>query len=232
VEGAEIIAGGNITIKEGVNGSGKGFVKAGGYIKTKYIQSGNVQASGDIEASFILHSEVHSGGSIALVGSKGTIVGGHLTAMQAITTLIAGSRNSYVSTMLEVGNDPIILARGREIPEKLISNKRDAAALLRAINLLAEHKKAGRITPDKLEALQRSITTYQTLTQDAADLEEELAEIQEVIAASGFGSVNIAGTAYPGTIIIIGSDRMPIEDKYDRCSFVRKDQGIEMVPLR
>jgi hypothetical protein len=232
VEGADIIAGGNVIIKEGVNGSGKGIVKSGGYIKTKYIQAGNVQAVGDIEAAFILHSEVHSGSAISLIGSKGTIVGGHATAMKTITTLAAGSRNSYVATLLEVGNDPIVLARSREIPKLLESNRKDAAALLRGINLLSEYKKAGRITPDKLETLQRSITTYKTLTQEAAELESELEGIQETIAESGFGSVNIAGSAYPGVIIIIGPERFPIENKYDRCSFARIDCEIQMVPLR
>jgi uncharacterized protein (DUF342 family) len=232
VEGAEIIADGNITIKEGVNGSGKGLVKAGGYVKAKYIQSGNVQAGGDIEASFILHSDVHCAGSVSLVGSKGTVVGGRVAAMRGITTMQAGSRNSYVPTTLEVGNDPSVLARSREIPHELESNKRDAAALLRAIHLLSEHKKAGRITPDKLEALQRAITTYQSLTQHAAELEEELISVQEVIAASGFGTVNISGTAYPGVRVIIGSENMPLESKYDRCSFMRNEQGIQMVPLR
>jgi hypothetical protein len=232
VEGAVIESGGNIIIKEGVNGFGKGLVKAGGYIKSKYIQSGMVQAAGDIEASFILHSKVQSGGSIFLIGSKGTIVGGHVTAFRSITTLLAGGRSSYVPTILETGNDPITLARSREIPKEIESSNRDAGLLLRTIHLLNEHKKAGRITPDKLEALQRSLTTYKVLTEKITELQEELEAIQEIIAATGSGTINIAGTAYPGITIVIGSDRMILENKYDRCSFIRGDEGIEMVPLR
>jgi hypothetical protein len=232
VEGAKIEAGGNIVIKEGVNGFGKGFIKAGGYIKSKYIQNGIVQAIGDIEASFILHSKVQSGGNVSLLGSKGTAIGGSISSMKSITLMLAGSRNSYVPTTLEVGNDPNIITRSREIPQELETNRRDAAALLRAINLLAEHKKAGRITPDKLESLQRSIASYQALTQNAAELEEEMANIQDVIASSGFGSVNIAGTAYPGVRIVIGSEQLPLESKYDHCTFIREQQGITMIPLR
>ncbi|MDR0292695.1 MAG: FapA family protein, partial [Oscillospiraceae bacterium] len=214
------------------NGFGKGLVQAGGYIKSKYIQSGSVQATGDIETSFILHSTVQSGGSVVLLGSRGTIVGGRVVAMQKISTTLTGGRSSYVPTTLEVGNDPRVTARSREIPQELEANKRDAAALLRAINLLSEHKKAGRITPDKLEALQRAITTYQTLTQNAADLEDELQSMQEILSASGFGSVNISGTAYPGVKIVIGSEAFLLESKYDHCSFARTENGIQMVPLR
>lgn len=232
VEGAQIVAGGNITLKEGINGSGKGLVQAGGYIKTKYIQSGTVQAGGDIETSFILHSTVQSGGSVRVVGSKGTIVGGRVVAMKSIEAMLIGGRSSYVPTTLEVGNDPVIMARSREIPRELDSNKRDAAALLRAINLLAEYKKAGKITPDKLESLQRAISTYQALSQTALELEEELRVIQETLAASGSGSVNIAGTAYPGVRIVIGSESMILENKYDHCSFIRSENGLHMVPLR
>ncbi|MCL1807507.1 MAG: FapA family protein [Oscillospiraceae bacterium] len=232
VEGAEVIAAGNVIIKGGVNGSGKGLVKAGGFIKVKYIQSGNVQAGGDIETSFILHSEVHCSGSVSLLGAKGTVVGGRVAAMKAINAMLAGGRNSYVPTTLEVGNDPNTINRSHEIPHELEANKRDAAALLRAINLLSEHKKAGRITPDKLEALQRAISSYQSLAQNAAELEEEMAAIQEVISSSGFGSVNISGTAYPGITIVIGSERLLLESKHDHCSFIRDEQGIQFVPLR
>ena len=232
VEGADIIAGGNIVIKEGVNGFGKGIVKAGGYVKAKYIQSATIRAGGDIEASFILHSSVQSGSNISLLGSKGNIIGGHVAAMRSVNTMLTGGRSSYVPTTLEVGNDPTMITRSREIPQELETNKRDASSLLRAINLLAEHKKAGRITPDKLVALQRAISTYQSLTQNAAELEEELERIQEVLAASGFGSVNVSGTAYPGVRVIIGSETYLLDSKYDHCSFIRDEKGIQMVPLR
>jgi hypothetical protein len=232
VEGAIISAGGNIIIKEGINGFGKGEVKADGYIKSKYIQSGTVQAGGDIEASFILHSKVRCGGSIMLVGTRGTIVGGHVTALKSVTALMAGGRNSYVPTMLEAGNDPATLARSRAIPKELDTQKRDSGILLRTIHLLSEHKKAGRITPDKLETLQRSITTYKEIAQKTAELEEELAAIQEALESSGSGAINISGTAFPGVTIIIGSERYNLESKYDRCTFVRGEEGIVSVPLR
>lgn len=232
VEGAVIEAGGNIIIKEGVNGFSKGLVKAGGYVKSKYIQSGTVQAGGDVEASFVLHSKVQSGGSVFLVGTRGTIVGGHVTALKSITTLLAGSRNSYVPTTLESGNDPITLARSREIPKELDKCKRDAETLLRSIHLLNEHKKAGRITPDKMETLHRSLVTYQEMAKRAVDLEEELEGIQEAIGASDVGTVNVSGTAFPGVCIVIGTTRFIVESKYDRCTFVRDAGEIVTVPLR
>jgi hypothetical protein len=232
VEGADIDAGGNIIIKEGVNGFSKGSVKAGGFIKTKYIQSGIVQAGGNIEAAFILHSKVQSGGNIFLLGARGTLVGGEVSAMKSINTMLAGGRNSYVYTQIEVGNDPAVLARSREIPKELDANKRDSATILRAIRLLSEHKKAGRLTPDKLESLQRAIDTYQRLTEHVAELEAEMEEISEVIASAGYGALNISGTVYPGVRVIIGPENMMVENKYDHCSFVRDDKGVQMVPLR
>jgi hypothetical protein len=234
VEGAVVEADGNIIIKEGVNGLNRGMVKAGGYVKTKYIQSGTVQAGEDVEASFILHSKVQSGGSVYLIGTKGTVVGGHITALKNITALLAGSRSSYVPTILEVGNDPVMLARSREIPKEIDTCRRDAAVLLRTVHLLNEHKKAGRITPDKLETLQRALVSYKELSAKVEELTAELTDKQEAIAASGSGSVNISGTAFPGVSIIIGAERMPIESKYDRCTFVRDDDDmtIKSVPLR
>ncbi len=231
VESAEVISEGNIILNGGINGSGKGMIKAGGYVKTKYIQSGTVHAAGDVESSYILHSNVQSGGGIRLLG-KGTIIGGHISALKYITAAMAGSRNTYVPTTLEVGTDPNALARNREIPQQLEANKRESMALLRIINLLGEYKKAGRLTPDKLESLQKAIATYQVFAQTALELEDELQNIQESLAAAGQGSVNITGSIYPGVRIVIGSDTFPIESKYDRCSFYRNETGIQMGPLR
>ncbi|MDR1669233.1 MAG: FapA family protein [Oscillospiraceae bacterium] len=231
VESAQIIAGGNITLKGGINGSGKGMVKAGGYVKTKYIQSGTVHAAGDIESSYILHSVVQSGGGVTLLG-KGTIIGGNVCAMKYINAAMAGSRNTYVPTILEVGTDPGALNRSREIPKELEANKRDSMALLRVINLLGEYKKANRITPDKLQSLHRAIASYQALAQTALELEDEQQHIQEALAAAGRGAVNITGAAYPGVRIVIGSDTLPLESKFDHCSFARSESGIQMMPLK
>jgi uncharacterized protein (DUF342 family) len=231
VESAQILSDGNITVKGGINGSGKGMVRAGGYIKTKYIQSGTVHAVGDIETSYILHSTVQCGGGVTLLG-KGTIIGGHVTALKYITAAMSGSRNTYVQTRLEVGTDPGALSRNREIPKLLEANKRDTMGLLRIINLLGELKKAGRLTRDKLETLQRAIASYQALSQTALELEDELQHIQDALAAAGHGAVNITGAVYPGVRIIIGSDTFPIESKYEHCTFARKEAGIQMEPLR
>jgi hypothetical protein len=232
VEGANIEAGGSIIIQEGVNGFGKGLVKAGGSLKSKYIQSGNVRTAGDIETSFILHSNVQSGGNIFLLGSKGTIVGGEVSALRSITTSLIGGRNSYVYTQVEVGNDPSTLIRSREIPKEIETIKKEAAAIVRTIRLLSEHKKAGRITPDKMETLQRSISSYQKMEVRVKELEAEMADVNEIIESAGFGSLNITGTIYPGVRIVIGPENLLVEDKYDRCSFVRNENGVQMVPLK
>ncbi len=231
VESAQILSDGNITLKGGINGSGKGMVKAGGYLKTKYIQSGTVHAAGDVESSYILHSTVRCGGGVTLLG-KGTIIGGHVSAMKHITAAMAGSRNTYVPTTLEVGTDPNALNRSREIQKELEANKRDSMSLLRLINLLGELKKANRLTPDKQESLQRAINSYQMLAQTALELEDELQNIQATLASVGHGTVNISGTAYPGVRIVIGSDVFHIESKYDHCVFARNEEGIQMGPLR
>ena len=58
VEGATLIAGGNIVIKRGVQGMGKGKLCAGGDICAQFFESANVFADGDVLAGSILHSHI------------------------------------------------------------------------------------------------------------------------------------------------------------------------------
>ena len=58
VEGAQIEAGGNIIIARGMNGMGKGILKAEGNIVSKFLENVTAQAQGYVASESILHSKV------------------------------------------------------------------------------------------------------------------------------------------------------------------------------
>ena len=61
VEGALIEAGGNIVIARGMNGMGRGKLKADGNIIAKFLQSVDAEAGGYIASESILHSTIMPG---------------------------------------------------------------------------------------------------------------------------------------------------------------------------
>ena len=62
VEGAVLEAGGNIVIARGMNGMGRGILKADGNIISKFLENVTAQAQGYVASESILHSRVTAGG--------------------------------------------------------------------------------------------------------------------------------------------------------------------------
>ena len=235
VEDATVVATGNLVVKEGIHGGGQGShgsVQAGGYIKSKYIQSANVTAGADIEATYIQHANVQSDTSIIAVGTKGTLTGGRVVARNNITAAIIGGRNSSIPTTLEVGNNPATVEKHRQLTKQIETVNGQMASLQQAITMLEGLEQAGALDADRLEALNQARSTFQMLTDSLASLQNELEPITEEMASLGFGSVNGSKSIFPGVRVVIGSEQMLLEKQYDHTSFVRGESGISAVPFK
>ena len=233
VEDATVIAGGNIVLKEGIHGSGvdsQRIVQAGGSIKAKYIQNGNVRAGGDIESTFIQHSFIQCNTSINVVGAKGRLTGGRVVARNSINVAFAGGRTSVVPTTLEVGNDPAVIERHRQLTRQMENVTNQMSALKPAINMLTELEKGNSLSEDRKEALAQARTTYQTMEENMVVLSEEASGLKEEIESLGYGTISIKQAAYPGVRIVIGTEHMLLETEYENTSFIRGSEGISFVP--
>lgn len=85
VEGAVLEAGGNIVIARGMNGMGRGVLKAGGNIISKFLENATAEAEGYVASESILHSKVTAGGEVNVDGRRGFITGGKVCATGALT---------------------------------------------------------------------------------------------------------------------------------------------------
>lgn len=79
VEHAHLEAGGNIVISQGMNGGGRGSLKAGGNISGKFFENAILDAQHEIYASIIMNSVVRAGGSLILNKDIATLAGGECT---------------------------------------------------------------------------------------------------------------------------------------------------------
>ena len=233
VEDATVIAGGNIIIKEGINGGGMGgnrMVQAGGFIKTKYIQEGNVRAGGEVETTFIQHSLIQSNSDINVISARGRLTGGRVVARNNINSVNAGGRTSVIPTILEVGNDPATVERHRllEIRVETLINQRNS--LLPAITTLEALETSGALPEERQEALNQARTAFASIQENLGSMEEELADLKAEMSTLGYGTVNIKQSAYPGVRVIIGPHQLLLETQYDYTSFSRGGDGIAFGP--
>ena len=108
VTDAIVEAGGNITVKLGIEGKGQTKVIAGGNIKAKFIINSKVEAMGTIQIDdSIINSNVFSNDKIFVTDKHGKIIGGETTALYEMQAKISGVPNEN-KTILAVGKNIFI----------------------------------------------------------------------------------------------------------------------------
>lgn len=102
VEGAQIEAGGNITLVKGANGNGRGLIRALGNVQGKFFEKIKVVAGGDIMANYTVSCELYSEKKILIFGRQGSIIGGQAYATNGIISDNIGNK-ANMKTQLSVG---------------------------------------------------------------------------------------------------------------------------------
>ncbi|MDE7021725.1 MAG: FapA family protein, partial [Lachnospiraceae bacterium] len=178
VEGAVLEAGENIIIARGVNGMGKGSLKAGGNIISKFLQSVTAQADGYIASESVLHSRLMSKTEILIDGKKGFISGGSASAVKSVNVKTLGSPMGG-DTIVEVGVDPSLTVRIQELQEQIEKEHNEIQSIQQI--LISTKKKIAqgvKMSPEQLKYVQTLVEANQEKTKIVTENVEELERIQ------------------------------------------------------
>ncbi len=227
VEGATIKAGGDIILRRGMQGAGKGILISGGDIIAKYIEHSNIEARHDIKSEAIMHSNVKCGNRLELTGKKGLLVGGTCKVGNEIAAKVIGSPMSTF-TDIEVGLDPNLRERHKDLKEELIKSENDIKRAEQAIALLKKLEMARMLTPDKQEIMAKSVRTKAYYTSRIEEIKLEMAQIDGRLQKDGNGKVKVSSVIYPGTKVIIGSSIMFVKENLQYCTLYRDGSDIRV----
>lgn len=136
VEGAVIEAGKDVFIFQGILGDERAVIKAGGSVKTRYIEHSVVYAGDTVQAESIISSTIHSDNKIVVRGGRGTIIGGKLTAAYSIQAKVIGCRAER-STTLNVGERPCMQIHREELKTNLRNLEKEKGELERSLQFFA-----------------------------------------------------------------------------------------------
>lgn len=230
VEGAELESDGSIEITSGIMASNKGHVKAGRNVRSSFIQDGHVFAGEDIVVSqSIMHSTVKAGKNVICSGAKGLIVGGIIQAGEQVVARTIGNAMS-TATAIEVGVNPQLreeLAELRAtIKQSFESNEKTEKALV----ILDQMAAAGQLTPDRLELRAKLNATKRQMGTLIDESKARMLEIEKTLEDTNRSKINVSGTAYGGTKIVIGRYTKFVKDSAQRVSFRLMEGDIAMVP--
>ncbi len=105
VEDAEITAGGDVLVRRGFIGTGKGIINAEGKVVTKFIDNQTINAGTEIhigEEAF--HSKLSAGKCIVMIKGHGKLVGGDARAGEFVEVNTIGSEQ-HVRTNVSVAEN-------------------------------------------------------------------------------------------------------------------------------
>ncbi|WP_022760141.1 DUF342 domain-containing protein [Butyrivibrio sp. AD3002] len=231
VEGASLNAGSDIILERGINGMGKGEIKAGGNIVTKFIENSKVTAKGSVTSESILHSNVSSGTEINVSGKKGFIAGGRVTATDKITAKDLGS-DMGATTIIEVGADPNIKVRIRELQKAVADSTKRLVTIKPTVESITKRlRTGGQLSPEQTRQAQQLITMNKVLVSQIEKNNKELEQLQQKLADSKDAYVVVEGTAYPGITIHIGDQQTTLKTESTYCRFELRDGYVKTGPI-
>lgn len=227
VEGAVIKAGGDIILRRGMQGMGKGVLISGGDIIARYIEHSNIEARDNIKSEAIMHSNTKCGNKLELSGRKGLLVGGTCKVGKEISAKVIGSHMATV-TDLEVGVDPTLRERYKAIKEEINTMESDMKKAEQAITILKKLEMAGALTPEKQEIMAKSVRTKVFFTNKLIELREELSMHENKLQQDAYGKIRCYNFIYPGTKVAIGSCLMYVRENLQYCSLYRDGADVRV----
>lgn len=231
VEGARVIAGGNIIIAKGMNGMQKGYLKAGGDIVVKFLENTRVAAGGYVEAEAILHSRVSTGGEIRVDGRKGVIVGGYVQAGVKITAKTIGAGMGG-ATILEVGVNPLIktqYSRMQKAYEDLNKTVTNAQVILNSFK--EKLVKGYQYNEGQLKYMRSVAKLVEEKGAELHQMDQRMERFRAMMEIQKMAEIVVNNEIHPGTTIIIGDATRTIQSSFHYCKFIRDKGEITMKPL-
>lgn len=222
VEGATLESGGSIIIARGMNGMGRGSLKAHGNIVAKFLENAGAQAGGYVSSNSILHSNVMAGEEVNVGGKRGFITGGRVSAAGGVNVKTLGS-DMGADTIVEVGVDPVVKNRITQL-RKLIEEDTKTLKTIQPVlaAMMQKLNKGVPLSPEQREQIQLLDMLNQQKTAAINTNGEELDELVDQTYTTTMAQVKVQGTAYSGTMICIDDVSVTLRENIRHCRFVKE----------
>lgn len=201
VEGAIILSGGDITMKLGMQGGGRGIIKCGGNLYGKFFEQVRIDCKGDIHASSMMNCVVNCQGSMFVTGRHGILVGGTISCQGDIEATIIGNL-AEVKTYLNIGiteqniNDMNNLERTlRDLQDKITKH----TELQQKLELVKNPNNANELAAMK----QQVELSLAELNRQQAETFQQLEQTKLILAAYSNSKIIVHKYLYPNVKINI-----------------------------
>ncbi len=225
VEDAVIEAKGDILVKGGFTGSGKGQIKSEKNVIVKFIENQNVEAKDTVQiGESCMHGFVTANNNIELNTGKGLVIGGHLKARKNITAKVIGNVQQSLTKIELLGSEEFY-AEIRKVEAEIEELKQRITQVKTALGAL-RRQKAEQLDPDPklLEQLRSLQDTHFQMDDDIKNKEVALEKQQKTGEYSG--EIQILSKVHPGAMFIAGEVELVLTQEAGKATLKRVEEEI------
>ncbi len=234
VEDAEIHCGGNLLVRGGFIGTGKGTARVAGETHIRFLENQNVIGNHDVHiAEEIIHANVICGGTVFVKYGKGAIIGGEIHAGRGIEAKTLGNIH-YLKTDLEVGQHKVMDEWIKEIDFFLDHKEEFHGKLEDAVASFVQRKyQWGGLKEEEsklYDHLQQAMVDFDEWFEFLKKSHEKLLGERHKLGKKAY--VKAEEKAYPGVRITIDLTRMKLDQEYEYILFRLQDGVITPFSVR
>ncbi len=231
VEGATLVAGGNIVLKRGMQGMSRGSLEADGNITAKFIENSTIRCGGTLMCDAVLHSDAECNGEISVLGRKGLINGGHVRSFSSIAATQLGSTMG-TATVVEIMSDVEQAKLLNEIREKLYKADDAMKKMDQTLRAIKKMIQAGqKITPQQVQYLKVAASSKPKLLEEISNMESRCESLEKVIGLGDHAFIRVEGVVNTGVKIMIKDIVRIINDDISKCKFIREGADVKSVGI-
>lgn len=212
VESAVLESLGNIVLKQGVNASGNGMIRAAKSVQGRFFESARIYAGEDIQANYCLNSELYADGQILIRGRESVLVGGVTSAVKGISVGHAGNK-AGLATVLRLGVNESMQRAKRELDDKIREAQKELSILRNAYaDFRQKYPPEQRNTMDMFLKIESAIFTKE---QQMDELEVARTKLLEGWKKNQNVMAVIRGNLYEGVLVEIDGVRWAAKDLHN-----------------
>jgi uncharacterized protein (DUF342 family) len=226
VEDAILEVEGDVTIRQGFTGTGKGRIEATGTVKVLHVRNQQVTAGKDVFVEReCINATIHSGGKIC--APRAVISGGRLDAMTEIELGELGLADD-ASPKIRVGHRARIIEQLGTLEKELGAADRQLREVKDAVYKLVKIKVDGGSLPPANEALLTKLQGAQKmLPERIAAMHAERSALQVELQKKSDARIVVHGTAQADTMIEVNGARKILEVAVSAAEFTERDGALE-----
>jgi uncharacterized protein len=204
IEDATLEIGGNVLVRGGFFGSGKGTIVAGGDVTIKYAENQKIRAGGSVYVGGeVMNCDIYAGEMVVVQGKMGRIAGGSVAAKHSVRAAKIGNEAS-VPTHIHVAFDMKLMDRLRWITKELERLSSDEKRVKGALVALYRLEMNGQLPPDKKEVLLQFKEFMTQLPAQKDSLTNEFEDLKQKMQELSGARVIAEEEVYAGTVVHFG----------------------------